>query len=197
LSDNYRKAQLVLTFFQRWAAWEDLTIKPDKSFTYGAAQRSGHYQQILPNFHINELNIPSIDVGAPITYLGRSFSFSSDTERAKSSLIDNLGEVLAFVGSLPISPLLKCHTLNLQIRANLHSHKVMCNTWLKTCLDSMVLGKFRGWMDLNSGATSHFVPLPHKLLDLDLILPSMLVELCQLGTEVTLAHSKDPGMPIL
>jgi len=32
-----------------------------------------------------------------MTYLGRSFSFSSDTERTMSSLIANLGEVLAFV----------------------------------------------------------------------------------------------------
>jgi len=67
LSDNNREAQLVLTFLQRWAAWADLTIRPDKSFAYGAAQRNSHYQQILPNFHINGLNIPPIVLGAPMT----------------------------------------------------------------------------------------------------------------------------------
>jgi len=38
------------------------------------------------------------------------------------------------------------------------------------------------------------MPLPTKCLDLDLILPSMLSEICQLGTALTLRHSKDGKM---
>jgi len=200
VSDSYNDAQLVLTFFQRWAAWADLTIRPDKSFAYGAAQRSGHYQQILPNFHVNGQSVPVIALGAPMVYLGRSFTFSADAERAKNNLIDILGEVLTFVDSLPISPHLKCHALNLQIRAKLTftlSHHTLCSTWLRTHLDNMVTGRVRSWLELPPSATILFVPLPLKLLGLDLILPSMLAELCQLGTEMTLAQSKDTGMHVL
>jgi len=61
----------------------------------------------------------------------------------------------------------------------------------------MVTGRVRGWLDLPPSATAHFLPLPHKMLGLDLILSSMLSELCQLGTNMTLLHSKDTAMKTL
>jgi len=47
------------------------------------------------------------------------------------------------------------------------------------------------------GATAHYFPLPYKLLGLDLILPSMLSEVCQLEVEITLIQSKDSSMAAL
>jgi len=38
IGEDSKSTQLVITFFQRWAAWADLPIRPDKSFAYGAAQ---------------------------------------------------------------------------------------------------------------------------------------------------------------
>jgi len=60
VSDSHSETQLVITYFQRWATWSDLPIRPDKSFAFGAAQRSGHYQQILPNFHLNVLTMANL-----------------------------------------------------------------------------------------------------------------------------------------
>ena len=61
--DRFKETQLILTFFQRWTAWADLIIRPDKSFAYAAAQRSGKYQQIQPSFTINGIPIPAIERG--------------------------------------------------------------------------------------------------------------------------------------
>jgi len=43
IGDSWKDTQLIITFFQRWAAWADLPIRPAKSFAYGAAQRNGKY----------------------------------------------------------------------------------------------------------------------------------------------------------
>ena len=58
----------------------------------------------------------------------------------------------------------------------------------------MITGRVRRWLDLPPCATAHFMPLPSKLLGLDLILPSMLFERCQISTSITLSKSKDPSM---
>jgi len=54
-----------------------------------------------------------------MTYLGRRYLFMSDSGIAKKILTDSTLEALTFVGSLPISPVQKCHALNLQLRAHL------------------------------------------------------------------------------
>ena len=162
LGVNHNDTQLVITFFQRWAAWADLIIRPDKSFAYGAAQRSGHYIQIAPTFTLNGLPIPSISPGATMTYLGRGFSFSSSHDAVKESLLSSLQCALAFSDSLPITPLLKCHALNLQLRAKLSfplSHYQVSKSWIESTLDPKVTEKVRHWLDLPLSAMAHFFPL--------------------------------------
>ena len=132
-----------------------------------------------------------------MTYLGRKFSFSSDLSTAKKLLQEKMAEALALVDSFPISPLQKCHALNLQLRAHLSftlGHYTVSQTWIKANLDNAVSQKVRKWLDLPPNATAHFLPLPHKWLGLDLILPSMLAEACQLNTALALRHSRDPKM---
>jgi len=55
----------------------------------------------------------------------------------------------------------------------------------------MVTHNVRFWFDLLHGATIPYLPRSYKQLGLDLILPSMLAELCKLSVNVTLLHSKD------
>jgi len=132
-----------------------------------------------------------------MTYLSRQFSFAADTDLAKKILLEALGEVLSLVNKLPIIPLHKCHALNLQVWAKLtftFCHYYLCPTLTRLVLDSMVTESVRTWLDLPPSATAHFLCLSRKLLGLDLILPSMLAELCQLGTELTLVHSQDAAM---
>ncbi len=61
----------------------------------------------------------------------------------------------------------------------------------------IVLLKVRKWLDLPPNATAHFIPLPQKWLGLDLVLPSMLAEACQLNSALALRHSRDPRMKTL
>jgi hypothetical protein len=101
------------------------------------------------------------------------------------------------VDKLPITPLLKCHALNLQLRAKLSYLLGCCNvckTWIKTNLDSLITQRVRQWLTLPPCATAHYIPLPAKHLGLNVILPSMLYELCKTSTSLTLLNSKDPRM---
>jgi len=135
-----------------------------------------------------------------MTYLGRCFSFSSDGEKAKELFLTCLKDLLHFTDSLPTTPQLKCHALNLQMRSKLSfnmSHYPASNTWLKNILDPLVTERVRHWLDMPPGATAHDFPLPYKLLGLDLFLPSILSEVCQLGIEITLMQSKDSSMAAL
>jgi len=132
-----------------------------------------------------------------MTYLGQRYSFRSDAEIAKKILTDSIQEALSFISNLPISPLQRCHALNLQLRSKLSfpfSHCNISQTWIKANLDGLVTNKVRHWLELPPNATAHFMPLPTKYPGLDLILPSMLSEICQLGTALTLRHSKDENM---
>jgi len=195
--EDYHKTQLILSFFQRWTSWADLTIRPDKSHAYTATQINGRYQQIEPKFFCNGLPILAIKSGEAMTFLGRDFSFASDGEMAKQILLQGTQDCIDLASSLPITPSLKCHALNLWLRAKLSfplSHYSVSITWIKLHLDSLISGKVRSWMDLPPSATAHFISLPEKMLGLDLILPSLLAELCQAGTAMTLAHSSDPNM---
>ena len=80
-----RDTQHILAFFQRWTAWADLIIRPDKSFAYAASQRNGRYQQIQPSLTVNGVSIPVIEEGGFMTYLGRRFSFATDLDQARKS----------------------------------------------------------------------------------------------------------------
>ena len=40
---------------------------------------------------------------------------------------------------------------------------------------------------------AHFMPLPHKWLGLDIVLPLTLAQVCQLNTALTLRHSMNPN----
>jgi len=74
------------------------------------------------------------------------------------------------------------------------SHYSPTNTWLKNILDPLVTEKVRHWLDMLPGATAHYFPLPYKLLGLDLVLPFMLLEVCQIGVEIILMQSKNSSM---
>ncbi len=149
---------------------------------------------------INGVIIPPIEDGGYMTYLGRRFSFSADLDIAKKLLLDSTSKAVTFVDALPISPAQKCHALNLQLRAHLSftlSHYRVSQTWVQAHLDTIITNKVRRWLDLPPSATAHFLPLPAKWLGLDLVLPSMLSEVCQLTTALALHHSGDPKMAAL
>jgi hypothetical protein len=146
---------------------------------------------------VNGTQIPPIEIGQSMTYLGKEFSFSSDAENAQTKLTLSLHKILEFVQNLPITPVLKCHAVNLQIQSKLSfimSHNSLGTTWLKNNLDTMVTGKIRSWLDLPPCATAHYIPLPHKRLGLDVILPSMLYEQNQATTQITLYNAADTNM---
>ena len=95
---------------------------------------------------------------------------------------------------------MKCHALNLQLRAKLSfllsSHAISV-TWIKNNLDTLVTERVRKWLDLPPCSTAHYIPLPSKHLGLDVVLPSLLFEQCQASSTAILAKSKDEKMKTL
>src|ERR1051325_3263069 len=151
ISDNFKETQLLLNLFQRWTAWAYLIIRPDKCCAYAAAQRNGRYQQIKLFFSVDGVKIPSIEIGASMTYLGHQFSFASDAEIGKSLLSTLTKEAIDLSHLLPINPILKCHALNLLLRSKLSfllTHYTIGLTWLKTNLDNLVTERVRRWLSL-------------------------------------------------
>ena len=132
ITDSLSDMQLLLNFCQCWTAWSDLTIRPDKSFAYGVAQRNGHYQQIQPTLVVNGVIMPTIQLGGFMIYLGCRFSFMADLTLAKTILTDLTNQCISLVDVLPVIPLQKCHALNLQLRAHLsfprstYSYSLLC-----------------------------------------------------------------------
>src|SRR5206468_6357736 len=125
------------------------------------------------------------------------FSFSSDAETAKADLLINTKLAIVVSHGLLINALLKCHALNLQLRAELSfllGNHAISITWSKNNLDTLVTERTRKWLDLPPCSTAHYMPLPSKYLGLDLILPSLLFEQCQASSIATLAKSKDEKM---
>ena len=195
--DAAKDTQLLINLFQRWTTWADLIIRPDKCFAYAASKRNGIYQQILPSFSVNGVPISPIKIGESMTYLGHQFSFSTDAEIAQSILLADTLQAIEHVKHLPITPLLKCHALNLQLRAKLSfslSHCSLSLTWIKNNLNNIITGKIREWLDQPPCATAHYFSLPLKELGLDLTLPSLLYEQCQATSMAILANSKDAKM---
>ena len=75
IADKLTDAQLRLDLFHRWTSWADLSIRPDKCFAYAAAHKNEKYQQIKPSLSVNNINIPTIEYGSSMTYLGHNFHF--------------------------------------------------------------------------------------------------------------------------
>ena len=151
-------------------------------------------------FSVGGNNIPPVKIGGFMTYVGHKFSFSANAENAKTDLLNNIHEAIDISYKLPITLLLKCHALNLQLRAKLSfilSHYAISCTWIKNNLDTLVTERVRKWLDLPPCSTAHYIPLPTKDLGLDLVLPSLLSEQCLTSSNLTLAKSKDPKMKLL
>ena len=115
----------------------------------------------------------------------------------KEKLLRITNELIKFVKTLEITPLLKLHCLNLQMRAKLSFDMAQCETgmtWVKNNLDTLVNNFTRNLLSLPPCATVNHLSLPLKQLGLDITLPSMLFEQSQTGTRLTLLQSRDPTM---
>ena len=193
--DSLKSAQHLINLFQRWTLWADFTIRPDKCICYGAAKVNGRYQQILPSLSVNGIKIDPVPLQSSFTYLGHQFSFARNVESARVKLLELTRDSITTADNLPITPLLKCSSLNLLLRAKLSfvlRHVNVGHTWLTQSLDTLVTNKVRTWLGMPPCATAHYVPLPKSKLGLEIVLPSLLAEQCRTAASLSLQTSNDP-----
>jgi hypothetical protein len=200
INGTLNETQFMLNLFQRWTNWADLIIRPDKCCVYAATKRNGLYQQITQSLSVDGKAIPAVQIGESFTYLGHNFAFATELVSAKAGLLATMHEIIKLVDELQITPLLKMHALNLQLKAKLSfalGQYAIGSTWISQHLDTLVSEKVRSWLSLPPCASAHHLPLPASKLGHELVLPSLLYEQSQAGTRLTLAQSKDPNIRTL
>ena len=85
--------QILLNHFTRWCTWANMIIRVDKCSTFGIRKSSTASMQYLPKLFINQVTVPTVDIGKSFKYLGHFLNFSMDK-------FDHLSEVLQLVTDL-------------------------------------------------------------------------------------------------
>ena len=85
--------QFLLNHFTRWCTWANIIVRVDKCSTFGIRKSSSASMQYLPKLFINQVTVPTVNIGKSFKYLGRFFNFSMDN-------FDHLSEVLQLVTDL-------------------------------------------------------------------------------------------------
>ena len=139
--------------------------------------------------------IAPVPLQSPFTNIGHKFAFVRNVESSRVKLLELTRDSITTADNLPITPLLKCSSLNLLLRAKLSfvlRHVNVGHTWLTQSLDTLVTNKVRTWLGMRPCATAHYVPLPKSKLGLEIVLQSLLAQQCRSAASLSLQFSKDP-----
>ena len=119
-----------------------MIIRVDKCSTFGNRKSSTASIQYLPKFFINQVTVPTVEIGKSFKYLGRYFNFPMDN-------IDRMSEVLQLITNLMRKlDEIPCHLKNKLVLyhrfvlSRLSWHFTIVNlgkTWVAENIDDLVL----------------------------------------------------------
>ena len=81
-----------------------MTIRVDKSSSFGIKKSSTSSVQFLPKLIINHDLVPTVSIGSSFKYLGRYFSFSMDNVEHRSILLETINDLLCTIDEIPCHP---------------------------------------------------------------------------------------------
>ena len=84
--------QALLNEFSRWCTWTEMPIRIDKCHSFARAKVNSASKQILPKLYES------------FTYLGKHFDFEMTSEIHKTTLLENLKEMMQSIDVLPLHP---------------------------------------------------------------------------------------------
>ena len=167
--------KILLNHFTRWCTWANMIIRVYKCSTFGIRKSATASMQYLPKLFINQVTVPTVDIGKSFKYLGRFFNVSMDN-------FDNLSEVLQLVTDLmrklddipchPKNKLLLYHRFVLSKLSWYFTIADLGKTWVTEDVDNLVSKYIRQWLELPISATHSTLVVSKSKYGISLILPS-------------------------
>ena len=124
-------------------------LRIDKCSTFGMRKQDGKYVQYRPNLSIGNESIPTVEIGASFTYLGKMFDFDMNNNAAKVQLSEKLTRLLNTTSALNIDPQQKLKILKVFIPSQISFELRIYDftyTWIEQTLDALIYNAVRDWM---------------------------------------------------
>ena len=143
-------------------------------------------KQVLPKMYLNNILIPPVKANESFKYLGKNFYFEMSSELHKSTLLNNIKEMMQSIDILPLHP---------RNKIKLHLHYVIPKlswdltvgditvTWVKQVLDPVVNSLVRQWLEIPISGTLDILKLTKSKFGIGLVSVSTRYFQCQVTFE--------------
>ena len=174
--------QLLLNHFTRWCTWTNMVNRGDKCSTFGVTKSSTSSTQYLPNLLINQVVVPTVEMGRSFKYFGRYFNFSMDNVDHMSEVLGLVNDLLSEIDAIPCHPKNKLLLYYRFVLSKLSWHFTISDlskTWIVDNIDSPVSRYICQWLGLPLSATLSSLLISKSKYGLSLSLPSTKFTECQ------------------
>ena len=164
----------------------------DKCIAFGIKKFATRSACFEPKFFINDDPVPFVKQSESFKYLGRFFNYDMENQEHKDHLTSSLLEMLKVIDSLKIHPRNKILLFNQYILSKLSWDLTVANlskTWVCENLDQLVTKFVRQWLELPISSTLSGIVLSRKHFGLELLLPSVKFQQCQIVLRNSLKSS--------
>ena len=90
--------------FTRWCNWSRMTIRVDKCKTFRIKKMVTRSVQFKPNLFLVREQVPTVDMGKSLKYLGRWYNFEMDNADHIANIIQLTNDILMKIDSLLLHP---------------------------------------------------------------------------------------------
>ena len=174
--------QILLNHFTRWCTWANMIIRVDKCSTFGIRKSATASMQYLPKLFINQVTVPTVDIGKSFKYLGRFFNFSMDNFDHLSEVLQLVTDLMRKLDDIPCHPKNKLLIYHRFVLSKLSWHFTIADldtTWVTENVDNLVSKYIRQWLELPISATHSTLVVSKSKYGFSLILPSTKFTQCQ------------------
>ena len=174
--------QILLNHFTRWCTWANMIIRVDKCSTFGIRKSSTASMQYLPKLFINQVTVPTVNIGKSFKYLGRFFNFSMDNFDHLSEVLQLVTDLMRKLDDIPCHPKNKLLLYHRFVLSKLSWHFTIAdlgNTRVTENIDNLVSKYIRQWLELPISATLSTLVLSKSKYGFSLVLPSTKFTQCQ------------------
>ena len=133
-----------------------MIIRVDKCSKFGIRKSSTASIQYLPKLFINQVTVPTVEIGKSFKYLGRFFNFPMDNIDHMSEVLQLITDLMRKLDEIPCHPKNKLLLYHRFILSKLSWHFTIANlgkTWVAENIDNLVSKYICQWLELPISAT--------------------------------------------
>ena len=133
--------QILLNHFTRWCTWANMIIRVDTCSTFGIRKPSISSIQYLPKLFLNQVTVPTVEIGKSFKFLGRFFNFPMDNIDQLSEVLQLITDLMRKLDEIPCHPTNKLLLYHRFVFSKLSWHFTFANlgkTWVAENKDSLV-----------------------------------------------------------